>query len=191
MMARECTHQTGMHIMDDAVILEVADPETGTILPEGEKGTVYITTLYRWGAPSIRFNVNDISALLPPGCECGSTFARLDKIFGRNDNMVKLRGANVFPEAIGVTVAADARSNGEFFCVVERIGESRTDEMTVMVEVPDLQAHGAAVKSDLEMRLKETIGVRITVQAAGKGELDKYTGTSQTTKLKRLLDRRN
>jgi phenylacetate-CoA ligase len=94
------------------------------------------------------------------------------------------------PRAIGVTVAADARSNGEFFCVVERIGESQTDEMTVMVEVPDLQGNGAAVKSDLEMRLKETIGVRVTVQPAGKGDLDKDTGTSQTTKLKRLLDNR-
>ena len=59
--------------MEDAVILEVADPETGEILPEGEKGTVYITTLYRWGAPPIRFNVNDISALMPAGCACGST----------------------------------------------------------------------------------------------------------------------
>jgi phenylacetate-CoA ligase len=118
--------------------------------------------------------------LLPPGQD-----------LGRNGNMVKLRGANVFPEAIGVTVAADARSNGEFFCVVERVGESQTDEMTVMVEVPDIQANGAAVKSDLELRLKETIGVRVTVQPAGKGELDKYTGTSQTTKLKRLLDKRN
>jgi hypothetical protein len=74
--------------------------------------------------------------------------------------------------------------------VVERIGESQTDEMTVMVEVPDLQGNGAAVKSDLEMRLKETIGVRVTVQPAGKGDLDKDTGTSQTTKLKRLLDNR-
>ena len=190
MMACECVHQTGMHIMEDAVILEVADPESGAILPEGEKGTVYITTLYKWGAPSIRFNVNDISALMPAGCACGSSFARLDKIFGRNDNMVKLRGANVFPEAVGVTVAEDARSNGEFFCVVERVGEEQRDEMTVMVEVLDLQTNGAAVKADLERRLKEVIGVRVTVQPAARGELDPYTGTSQTTKLKRLLDKR-
>ena len=190
MMACECVHQTGMHIMEDAVILEVADPETGEILPEGEKGTVYITTLYRWGAPSIRFNVNDISALMPAGCACGSSFARLDKIFGRNDNMVKLRGANVFPEAVGVTVAEDARSNGEFFCIVERVGEAQTDEMTVMVELLDPQRDGATAKGDLERRLKEVTGVRLTVQTCAKGELDSYTGTSQTSKLKRLLDKR-
>ena len=190
MMACECVHQTGMHIQEDAVILEVADPETGAILPEGEKGTVYITTLYRWGAPSIRFNVNDISALLPPGCACGSTLARLDKIYGRNDNMVKLRGANVFPEAVGVAVAEDARSNGEFFCVVERVGEEARDEMTVMVEVPDLPAHGQPLRADLERRLKEVIGVRVTVQPVARGALDSFTGTSQTSKIKRLLDKR-
>jgi phenylacetate-CoA ligase len=123
-------------------------------------------------------NAVDDHGRLPPGCACGSTFSRLDKIFGRNDNMVKLRGANGFPEAIGVAVAEDARSNGEFFCVVERVGESQ------------IQANGAAVKADLEKRLKETMGVRVTVQPAGKGELDGHTGTSQTTKLKRLLDKR-
>ena len=190
MMACDCVHQAGMHIMEDAVILEIADPETGEILPEGEKGTVYITTLYRWGAPSIRFNVNDISALKPAGCACGSTFAFLDKIYGRNDNMVKLRGANVFTEAIGVAVAAEPRSNGEFFCVVERVGEAQTDEMTVMVELADPRRDGAAARADLERRLKEVTGVRLTVEVHGKGALDSYTGTSQTSKLKRLLDKR-
>lgn len=190
MMACECTHQNGMHIMEDAVILEVADPETGKILPEGEKGTIYITTLYRSGAPSIRFNVNDISALMPAGCACGSTLRRLDRIFGRNDNMVKLRGANVFPEAVGVAVAEDARSNGEFFCIVDRVGEDQRDEMTVMVELLDLATDAEAVKENLERRLKEVTGVRMTVQPVARGELDAYTGTSQTSKIKRLLDKR-
>ena len=190
MMACECTHQTGMHIMEDAIILEVADPETGEILPPGQKGTVYITTLYRWGAPSIRFNVNDISALKPAGCECGSSFSFLDKIFGRNDNMIKLRGANVFTEAIGVAVAADPRSNGEFFCVVERVGAAQTDEMTVMVEAIDPQRDRDVLKAEMEQRLKEVTGVRLTVSVHGKGELDPYTGSTQTTKLKRLLDKR-
>ncbi|MSQ55003.1 MAG: phenylacetate--CoA ligase family protein [Betaproteobacteria bacterium] len=190
MMACECVQQTGMHIQEDAVILEVADVETGKLLPEGEKGTVYITTLYRWGAPSIRFNVNDISALMPAGCACGSTLRRLDKIFGRNDNMVKLRGANVFPEAVGVAVAEDARANGEFFCIVERVGEEQRDEMTVMVELLDLQADAQAVKESLERRLKEVTGVRLTVSPVARGTLDPYTGTSQTSKIKRLLDKR-
>jgi phenylacetate-CoA ligase len=190
MMAADCEHKSGMHINEDAVLLEIADPETGKPLPDGAKGTIYITTFYRYGAPQIRFNVNDISSIVPGTCACGSTLRRLDKIFGRNDNMVKLRGANVFPEAIGVAVAEDARSNGEFFCVVERVGEDARDEMTVMVEVLAPAADGAAVKLDLERRLKEVIGVRVTVSPAAPGELDPHTGTSQTSKVKRLLDRR-
>ena len=106
MMAAECQHKSGMHIQEDAVHLEIADPETGRILPDGEKGTVYITTFYRHGAPQIRFNVNDISAMVPGTCACGSTLRRMDRIFGRNDNMIKLRGVNVFPEAIGETIGA-------------------------------------------------------------------------------------
>lgn len=190
MMAQDCEFKNGMHINEDAVLLEIADPETGKLQSEGEKGTVYITTFYRYGAPQIRFNVNDISAIMPGICACGSTHKRLEKIFGRNDNMIKLRGANVFPEAIGVTVAEDPRSNGEFFCVVERVGEDARDEMTVMVELRDPVRDGATVKIDLERRLKEVIGVRVTVQPSGIGELDSLTGTSQTSKIKRLQDRR-
>lgn len=190
MMAAECEHKTGMHINEDAVILEVADPETGALKPTGEKGTIYITTLYRYGAPQIRFNVNDISALLPARCACGSTLGRLDKIFGRNDNMIKLRGVNVFPEAIGAAVGEEPRSNGEYFCIVERTGTEDREEMTVMVELADPRADGAAVKVDLERRLKEVIGVRVTVVPAGRGDLDQHTGTSKTSKIKRLLDRR-
>lgn len=190
MMAQDCEYKNGMHINEDAVLLEIADPETGKVVLDGEKGTIYITTFYRYGAPQIRFNVNDISSIMPGTCECGSTHKRLEKIFGRNDNMVKLRGANVFPEAVGVAVAEDDRSNGEFFCLVDRVGEDARDEMTVMVELRDPAKDGAAVKVDLERRLKEVIGVRVTVQPASIGELDPYTGTSQTSKIKRLLDKR-
>jgi phenylacetate-CoA ligase len=190
MMAAECSAQSGMHVQEDAYILEIADPESGRLLPAGEKGTVYITTLYKYGAPQIRFNVNDISAYVPGECACGGTFRRLARIYGRNDNMVKLRGVNVFPEAVGAVVAEDARTNGEFFCVIDRVGEAGTDEMTVMVETADAAADRAVLKADLERRMKEVLGVRVTVTPADKGALDSYTGTSQTSKIKRLADRR-
>ena len=189
MMAAECTHRTGMHVQEDAFVLEIADPESGKIVPDGDKGTIYITTLYKWGAPQIRFNVNDISAYATDDCPCCSSMRRLQRIFGRNDNMIKLRGVNVFPEAIGALVVQDERTNGEYFIVVDRVGEAQKDEMTVMVEVPSGDA-GPAVKADLERRLKEALGVRMTVQTHAKGSLDSYTGSSQTTKVKRLLDRR-
>ena len=190
MLAAECRHQSGMHVMEDAFILEIADPESGEILADGGKGCVYITTLYKYGAPQIRFNVNDISAFRTDPCPCGGTMRRLERIFGRNDNMVKLRGVNVFPEAIGAAVAEDRRSNGEFFCFVDRVGEAGVDRMEVHVEVVDPAADRDAMRADLERRLKEVLGVRVDVTLANRGELDRHTGTSQTSKIKRLLDRR-
>jgi len=190
MLAAECEHQSGMHIMEDALMIEIMDPETGAPLPDGEKGTAFITTLYKYGAPQIRFNVNDISAIAPGRCACGSTLARLERIYGRNDNMVKLRGSNVFPEAIGSIVARDARSNGEYFCIVERVGDAGRDEMRVLVEMREAAVDAAALRAELEQRLKDVLCVRVAVEPVARGGLDRYTGTSQVTKIRRLDDRR-
>jgi phenylacetate-CoA ligase len=191
MLAAECEHQTGMHVMEDAFILEMADPETGKLLPDGEKGTTYITTLYKYGAPQIRFNVNDISAFHTTTCPCGNTSRRLKRIFGRNDNMVKLRGVNVFPEAVGAAVLEDKRLNGEYFCFVDRVGEALTDHMDVWVEVIDPNADLAGLREDLERRMKEVLSLKVQITPVKKGDLDKYTMTSQSSKVKRLLDRRH
>jgi phenylacetate-CoA ligase len=115
---------------------------------------------------------------------------RLARIFGRNDQMVKLRGINVFPEAIGAAVVEDARGNGEFFCFVDRVGEAGVDQMEIRVEVKNDGVDRASFKTDLERRMKEVLGVKVTVTPVGKGELDPYTGTSATSKVKRVLDRR-
>jgi phenylacetate-CoA ligase len=191
MMAAECRHRSGMHVQEDAVIIEIADPDTGRALDDGEKGVIHITTLYRWGAPQIRFNINDVSAYRTDPCPCGSTLRRLDRIYGRNDGMIKLRGVNVFPEAVGAAVVADRRTSGEFFCFVDRVGEAGTDQMDVWVEVPDPGVDKQSVRRDLEQRLKETLGVKVTVSPKGRGDLDALTGTSQNSKVKRVLDRRS
>jgi phenylacetate-CoA ligase len=191
-LATECKFQNGMHINEDCFVLEIVDPETSKVVAEGERGSIHITSLFRNSAPLIRFNINDVSSYMPEGeaCPCGCTFRRLTKIYGRNDNMIKVRGVNVFTEAIGVSVAADKRTNGEFFCVVERVGESGREELTVKVEVPDLDRNAGPVKEDLERRLKEVIGLRTTVEPVGLKALDPLTGVSQTSKIKRLMDKR-
>jgi phenylacetate-CoA ligase len=188
-LASECSQQDGMHVFEDAFMIEMVDPATGTVVADGEKGAVHITTLFRQSAPQIRFNINDISSYMTAECACGCKMRRMHKIYGRHDNMIKVRGVNIFPEAIGVAVAEDARSNGEFFCVVERVGESGREELTVMVEVPDAQ-HRPAVAENLERRLKEMVGIRTLVKVVGAHELDPLTGVSQTSKIKRLLDKR-
>lgn len=188
-IASECRHKSGMHVFEDAFVLELVDPETRKPKAPGERGVVFMTSLFKHAAPMIRFNMNDVSALVPGRCECGSHHPRLEKIFGRSDNMIKLRGVNIFPEAIGEVIAKDPSLNGEYVCIVDR-DETGREEMTVMVEVSDESAR-AATEDVLSGRLKEIFGVKLSVKAAGRGELDRFTGLSATSKIKRLIDRRS
>lgn len=190
MVSSDCVHRDGMHIHEDCVIVELLDPDTKQPVAEGEQGTIHVTTLFRHGAPFIRYNANDISSLMPGTCACGSTLRRLSKIFGRSDNMIKLRGVNVFPEAVGALVAEDRRTTGEYFCVVERVGREGRDEMTVLVECADDSVDRPALEGRLKLRLKEALGVQVDVQAKSRGELDAHTGLTRTSKIKRLDDRR-
>ena len=188
-IASECMHKTGMHIFEDAFLLETNDPETGEPKPVGDRGVVYLTTLFKYAAPMIRFNTNDISAFTPVGiCPCGCTHRSISKIFGRNDNMVKLRGVNVFPEAIGALIAENADSNGEYVCVVEN-ADGR-DQMSVLVEVADTSVSKPDLEIAIATRLKEALGVKLTVQAVDRDGLDAMTGLSRTSKIRRLIDKR-
>ena len=100
-------------------------------------------------------------------------------------------GINVFPEAIANVLAGDARCNGEYFCVVETVGESRRDEMTVKIEAGNAAVDRAALQQDLERRFKEVLSVRIAVEVVDAKSLDKLTGLTSTSKIKRLADNRN
>ena len=95
-----CKHNTGMHYWDDYLYLEIIDPKTGENLPDGEWGEIVITTLVKEGAPLIRFRTHDISRIIPGECACGSSFPRIDTIMGRSDDMMKIKGVNVFPKQI-------------------------------------------------------------------------------------------
>jgi phenylacetate-CoA ligase len=131
--------------------------------------------------------VNDVSSIAPGACSCGGTHRRLEKIWGRADNMVKLRGVNVFPEAIGALVAEDARTTGEYVCIVESRGEAGRDEMVAIAE-PSVDKE--ALRHELERRFREALGVKIEAQPVDRGALDAYTGLTQTSKIKRLIDKR-
>lgn len=190
MIACDCPVRHGMHLQEDAYFIEIADPESNRPVPEGERGNVFITCLFKYAAPVIRFNVNDVSAMAPGDCPCGSTHRRLEKIFGRADNMVKLRGVNLFPEAIGALLAGNPRTTGEYVCIVERVGEAGRDEMTVMVEMTDGSIDAAALEHELGERFREALSVKLLVRPVPRGALDEHTGLTQTSKIKRLVDRR-
>ena len=95
-----CKYDKGMHIWDDYVYLEIIDPKTGKNVPDGEFGEIVITTLVKEGAPLIRYRTHDISRIIPGQCPCGSQFPRIDIISGRSDDMIKIKGVNVFPKQI-------------------------------------------------------------------------------------------
>jgi phenylacetate-CoA ligase len=188
-MACECRYKTGLHLFEDAFEMEINDPVTLAPKPRGEQGTIFITTLFKHVAPMIRYNMNDVSSWGETTCQCGTHQRSLTKIFGRSDNMIKLRGVNVFPEAIGAIVAQEGRSNGEYVCLVDR-NEGR-DDMTVLVEAIDDSVEKAALSTHLTERLKESLSVKVKVEVVDRGKLDPMTGLSQTSKIKRLIDRRS
>lgn len=187
-MACECHHKNGMHLFEDAFVMEINDAETLAPKAPGEQGTIFITSLFKHVAPMIRYNTNDVSAWSAEKCACGTYQKSITKIFGRSDNMVKLRGVNVFPEAIGALIAQDKRSNGEYVCLLDR--QDGRDEMTVLVEVVDQSLSKEDLAAHLAERLKEALSVKIRVEVVERGKLDPMTGLSQTSKIKRLIDRR-
>jgi phenylacetate-CoA ligase len=187
-LAAECQEKNGMHIFEDAFFLEMIDPETGRDVADGERGSIYQTTLFKHLAPLIRFNSNDVSAFKSGDCACGCNHRRLDRIFGRSDNMVKLRGTNIFPEAIGALVSETRESNGEYVCVVDP-GAGGQDEMTVRIEVID-EGSARAVEKALAERLKLSLGVKMLVVASQPGSLSSLTGLRDNSKVRRLIDNR-
>jgi phenylacetate-CoA ligase len=189
-LSAECEFQTGSHVFEDSFVLEIKDLQTGQDTLPGEKGVVYQTTLFKHLAPLIRFNSADISAWSPGPCPCGSHHRRLQRIFGRSDNMIKLRGTNVFPEAVGALLAEQPHVNGEYVCIVEDSGENQEEKMTVKFEVQASASNVAQIEKEFALRLKESLGVKLLVQAVEVGSLDPLTGLSSQSKIKRLIDLR-
>ncbi len=189
-VAADCEHRSGMHVFEDAFLADVVDPDSGVRKAEGQRGSLVLTTLFRHLAPAIRYDTRDVSAFVPGRCACGGTHRRLERIFGRVDQMVKLRGVNVFPEAIGEIVGRDPRSNGEYLCIVESTGPSGQDELTVMVEATCEAGQWPMLAEALRSELKASIGLRIAVKIVAGGQLDTLTGLTGAMKVRRLIDRR-
>lgn len=188
-VAVECPEHEGLHIFEDAFIVQVVDPESGEPVPDGEQGALCITEIYKTGSPQFRYNIMDLSYLYPrEQCKCGSWLRRMGPFAGRADNMVKLRGVNVWPEAVGEIALDDPRLEADYF--VRAIREGNRDEMIVHL-VAGLDREGRdGLAAAAEERLKERLGVRIRVELAGPGELDAWTEIHTSPKPKRFRDER-
>jgi phenylacetate-CoA ligase len=185
----ECPAHDGLHIFEDAFIVQIVDPETGERLPDGETGAICITELYKTGSPQFRYNIMDLSYLYPrEQCACGSWLRRMGPFGGRGDNMVKLRGVNVWPEAVGEVALSVPGVAPDWFVRAVRV-ENR-DELVVSVVSEHDPAEFPAIAAAVEERLRERLGVRIACEVVGPGELDAWTEVDVSPKLKRFRDER-
>ncbi len=149
-----CKYETGMHIWDDYLYLEIIDPQTGKTLPDGEWGEIVITTLVKEGAPLIRYRTHDISRLIPGECPCGSSYPRIDVVAGRSDDMIKIKGVNVFPKQIEEILALFPELSSEYQIHISHL-EGR-DTMRIYVETD-----GTVDFQDMAKRVAEKVKSRI------------------------------
>jgi phenylacetate-CoA ligase len=178
-----------LHVFEDAYVVQIVDPDTGERLPDGELGALCITEIYKTGSPQFRYNILDLSSLYPPGrCACGSWLRRMAPFAGRGDNMVKLRGVNVWPEALGDAALEVAGTTNDFFVRARRV--DNRDELLLSVVGAGAPSTYPQVAAALAEHLKQKFGVRIMAEVVAPGSLDVLTGADVSPKLKRFRDER-
>jgi phenylacetate-CoA ligase len=179
-VANECVEtKDGLHVWEDHFLPEIVDPATGSVLPEGERGELVLTSLTKEGMPVIRYRTRDLTRLLPGTAR---TMRRIEKITGRADDMIILRGVNLFPTQIEELILEDKRLSPHF--VIELTRQDRLDAMTVKVETRgDIDA--VAAGRTLVHRIKGLIGVTAAVETVAPGTIERSLG-----KAKRIVDHR-
>jgi len=183
-VANECVEtKDGLHIWEDHFYPEVVDPETGEVLPDGERGELVFTSLTKEALPVIRYRTRDLTRLLPGTAR---SMRRMEKVTGRTDDMIILRGVNLFPTQVEELILRIPGLSPHYQCVLTR--PERMDEMTVRVEARDTQLSGeerARLGAELAGHVKHTIGVTVAVDVVEPNVLARSSG-----KLNRILDER-
>jgi phenylacetate-CoA ligase len=184
----ECELKEGLHIAEDHFIAEVVDPKTGRRLPDGQEGELVLTTLTREAMPVIRFRTGDLTSITREPCGCGRRNARMSKVLGRTDDMLIIRGVNVYPSWVEKALLEVEGIEPHYLIVVDRHGE--LDSLEVWVEVSEgLFSDDTRVMREfagkVEAHLKSALNVRAHVSLKEPNSLERSTG-----KAKRILDRR-
>lgn len=187
-IAGEGPDRDGLYVMEDAQFLEICDIDTGAPVPHGSEGDMVCTCLYKDDIyPIIRFNTHDVTKVKTTTSGLGLNFKRIEGFLGRSDNMVKIRGINIFPQAMGPLLEELDTFAGEFICRAER-DETGRDEFIVCAE-----ANGACDESDTgryKALLKQKLGIDCGVRLSGPGSLAELTQTEVRQKPIRLIDER-
>ena len=190
-VAIECSDvKEGMHIFEDHFLVETINPDTGEVLPPGQQGELVFTTLTKEAFPLIRYRTRDISRLITVPCRCGRTYNRMDRVMGRSDDMLIIRGVNVFPSQIEDVLIAIEGLEPHYQLVVER--EGTLDTLEVQVEVTEnlfVDADEVKVLQKLEKRLikdmKEYLGITARVKLVEPKTIQRSEGKAQ-----RVIDKR-
>ena len=188
-VAFECTEQSGLHIWEDAYMVEIINPDTLEPVEDGEIGELVLTTLDRQAMPIIRYRTRDLTRIIPGKCACGRTHRRLDRITGRSDDMFIIKGCNVFPMQIEGVLMRVPEVGSDYRITLEEINEN--DEMIIEVEVKSNWFDGNIVKLDnmsknLERQIRDEVLVKPIVKLVESGSLPKSEG-----KAVRVFDKRN
>ena len=188
-VAGECTLRQGMHIAEDHFLAEIIDPNTLEPLPEGEQGELIITPLTKEAFPLLRYRTKDISRLNKEPCACGRTHARMDKIKGRTDDMLKIRGVNVFPSQIESVLLGVPQVGPNYQLVVRR--EGVMDKLEVKAELIDpavLEKYADLenIQRSIKHKLQVVLGIDAKVTLVEPKQLERFVG-----KAKRVMDLRN
>lgn len=183
-VAFECQEQNGLHIWEDYYIVEIIDPDTLEPVPEGEVGELVLTTINREAMPLLRYRTRDLTRILPGECPCGRHHKRLDRMKGRSDDMIILKGGNIFPIQIE-TILLQFKELGSDYLITLETAESN-DEMTVEVELSQLftDDYGRlqALTREITRQLKDEILVTPRVKLVPKGALPKSEGKAVRVK---------
>ena len=187
-VACECEQQHGLHVCEDQFIIEILDPKTLQPVPDGEWGEVVFTTLCKECSPLVRYRTRDISRILVGECECGRTFRRMDRIAGRTDDMMILRGVNVFPSQIEEEIVSFPEIAPQYQLILTTKGTLDHAELRVetVPEFPfDEIRRLEKLKKDLQKALKENLQIAVDVKIVEPKTIERAEG-----KVKRIIDRR-
>ncbi|MFA6813235.1 MAG: phenylacetate--CoA ligase, partial [Bacteroidaceae bacterium] len=184
----ECEAQHGTHLNEDHFFPEIIDPKTLEPMESGKTGELVFTHLTKQGMPLLRYRTKDLSALHYEKCSCGRTLVRMDRILGRSDDMLIIRGVNVFPTQIESVILSLPEFDPNFLLIVDRI--NNTDVMELQVEVrPDYYSDEinkiVALKKKLGAALQSVLGLSVNVRLVEPRSIERSTG-----KAKRVIDKR-
>lgn len=164
-----CDYRNGIHMWDDYIYFEIIDPKTGRNVPDGEIGELVITTLRKEGAPLIRYRTHDLTRIIPGECPCGSRFPRIDIIVGRTDDMIKVRGCNMFPAQFDEVVSSIDGATCEYQVMIDHL--MGKDEITVYFETSVPEDGRDVLERELVEKIKSKMGVTVIPKAVSEGYL--------------------